>query len=117
MVNRFEMLISSSADRIYGELLSGPVASKALISALSDPKTAVVVFDGLSVREIPMVLRLAEKSGFQISHVDTSLSAIPSETLDFIDRELPCGRIAPSQIVNRKELKEKTSLLKSLTLH
>lgn len=107
MVNRFEMLISSAADRIYGELLSGPGSSKALINALSDPKTAVVVFDGLSLREIPMVLRLAEKSGFQVTLVDTSLSAIPSETMDFIERELPCGRIAPSQIVNRKELKEK----------
>ena len=63
LINRFEILIASVADRIYGELLSDPDSSKALISALSDSNTAVVVFDGLSVREIPMVLRLAEKSG------------------------------------------------------
>jgi hypothetical protein len=37
----------------------------------------------------------------------TSQAAIPSETIDFINRELPCGRIAPSQLQTRKELKEK----------
>lgn len=107
MVNRFEMLIASSADRIYGELLDGSSNSKNLISALSAPKTALVVFDGLSIREIPMILKLADRSGFDISLIDTALSAVPSETMDFIERELTCGRVSPSQLVNRRELKEK----------
>ncbi|MBC8393681.1 MAG: hypothetical protein H8E17_14085 [Deltaproteobacteria bacterium] len=106
-LNRFEMLVASAADRIYGELLSAPAASRNLLSALSDSDTAVIVFDGLSIREVPMILTLADKSGFLVSLIGTSQAAIPSETIDFINRELPCGHIAPSQLETRKELKEK----------
>jgi len=106
-VNRFEMLVSSAADRIYGELLSNPSPSKKILNVLSNENIAVVVFDGLSIREIPMVLTLADKSGFTISSVDTSMAAIPSETMDFVEREFQCGRIAPSNLQTRKELKEK----------
>jgi len=106
-VNRFEAFISSAAARVYDELLSPPEAAKNLLSALSEPESAVVLFDGLSVREIPIILSLAEKSGHRISNIDISRAAIPSETMDFIQRELPCGRIAPSQLQGRKELKEK----------
>jgi hypothetical protein len=106
-VNRFEAFISSAARRVYDELISPPEVTKRLLTILSSPDTAVVIFDGLSVREIPIILALAEKSGFRISNIDISLAAIPSETIDFIERELPCGRIAPSQLQGRKELKEK----------
>ena len=106
-VNRLEILVASAADRIYGELLSNPDPSKTLLSALSDSNTALIVFDGLSIREIPMILNLADKSGFKVSMTGTSQAAIPSETMDFIKRELSCGRIAPSQLQSRKELKEK----------
>lgn len=106
-VNRFELLAASAADRIYGELLSAPDPSRKLLSALSEPNTAVVVFDGLSIREVPMILNLAHKSGLCVSLTGTSKAAIPSETIDFVDRELPCGRIAPSQLQTRKELKKK----------
>ena len=67
-VNRFEMLAASAADRIYGELLSVPNSSKNLLGALSDPNTAVVVFDGLSIREAPMIPLLAQKSGHAQAH-------------------------------------------------
>jgi hypothetical protein len=106
-INRFEMLAASTADRIYGELLSGPDSSKNLLSALAAPDTAVVVFDGLSIREVPMILCLADKSGLSVLRTATSQAAIPSETMDFIERELPSGHIAPSQLQTRKELKEK----------
>lgn len=106
-INRFEMLAASAADRIYGELLSGPDPSRNLLGALSDPDTAVVVFDGLSIREVPMILTLADKSGLPASLLATSQAAIPSETIDFIERELPCGHIAPSQLQTRREFKEK----------
>jgi len=105
--NLLEILIASAADRIYGELLSNPDPSKTLLSALSDSDTALIVFDGLSIREIPMILNLADKSGFNISLTGTSQAAIPSETMDFIERELPCGHIAPSQLQTRRELREK----------
>ena len=106
-VNLLEQLVASAADRIYYELLSSPSQDHKLLTAFEEPDHAVVVFDGMSVREIPMALDLAEKSGFGISKVSTSFSALPSETIDFIAKELPCGRIAPSQLPNRRELKEK----------
>jgi len=106
-VNIFEQLISAAADRIYSELLSGPEPGMGLLSSLSGPDSAVVVFDGLSLREIPMILNLAEKSGLKTIRTDVSIAAVPCETMDFIARELPCGRIAPSQLPGRKELKEK----------
>jgi hypothetical protein len=106
-INRFEMLAASAADRIYGELLSIPDSSRNLLGALSDTDTAVVVFDGLSIREVPMLLSFADKSGLSVSRTGTSLAAIPSETMDFIERELPCGNIAPSQLQTRRELREK----------
>jgi hypothetical protein len=106
-INRFESLISSAASRIYEELFSITDTTKRLLNALSNPDTAVVVYDGLSIREIPIILTLAEKSGFKLTNVDTSLAAIPSESIDFIEKELPCGRVAPPQLQGRKELKEK----------
>jgi len=106
-VNRFEMLVASAADRIYDELLSAPDTSTNLLEALSNSNTAVVIFDGLSIREVPMILNLAARSGFTVSLKSTSQAAVPSETLDFIARELPCGRVAPSQLPTRRDLKEK----------
>ncbi len=106
-VNKLEAIITASADRIYHELLSASLSNKKILGALSDPDTAVVVFDGLSVREIPILIKLSNKSGLTVQEVDCQLAAIPSESIDFIERELDCGRIAPSQIRGRRELKSK----------
>jgi hypothetical protein len=106
-VNNFEVLISSSAPRVYDELLSQNNSDRGILTALADKDTAVVVFDGLSLREIPMMIRLAEKSRCTVKKVGYSCASIPSETISFINRELPCGRIGPSQLQGRKELKEK----------
>jgi hypothetical protein len=107
VVNNFEVLISSSAPRVYDELLSQNNPDRGILTALADKDTAVVVFDGLSLREIPMMIRLAEKSRCTVKEVGCSCASIPSETISFINRELPCGRIGPSQLQGRKELKEK----------
>lgn len=106
-VNLFEQLLASAADRTYGEFLLNSGSSNSLIKALSDSEKAVCLFDGLSLREIPMILNLATKSGFKTTLVDTALAAIPSETKDYLDRELPCGKISPSQLPTRGELREK----------
>ena len=76
-VNRYEGLISSSATRVYDELVSGPDPTKRFLNLLSATDTAVVVFDGLSLREVPIILNLSKKSGFSVSKVDSSLAAIP----------------------------------------
>lgn len=106
-VNKFETLIAASADRVYRELLSANEQDKSLLGVLSNKDTAVVVFDGLSLRELPIIQKLAEKSGFKVHSIDCAQAAIPCETLDYIERELSCGRIGPSQLPGRKELKER----------
>lgn len=106
-VNKFETLIAASADRIYEEFLTLSEPNRSLLNILSDNNTAVVVFDGLSLREIPIIIKLSKKSGFRVKEVDCSIAAIPCETLDFVERELGCGRIAPSQLPGRKELSSK----------
>ena len=105
--NRFETLISASADRIYAELLSTPDPSKNLLTILSDNQTAIVVFDGLSLREIPIIKKLAEKSGFKIKEISCSHAAIPCETIAFIESELKCAGVGPSQLVGRRELTDR----------
>ncbi len=106
-VNKFETLIAASADRVYYEMLSVKEQDKSLLDVLSNKDTAVVVFDGLSIRELPIIQKLAEKSGFKVHSIDCAQAAVPCETLDYIQRELPCGRIGPSQLQARKELKER----------
>jgi hypothetical protein len=106
-VNKLEILIASAAPRTYEEFFSRTNPSKRLLKELVDSHTAIVIFDGLSLREVPIVLNHAEKSGFSITKTGAAYAAIPSETIDFIERELPCGRISPSQLSVRKEIKEK----------
>lgn len=105
-VNRFEELICSAADRTYRELMSPPLPEKSLLNVLKE-NTAVIVFDGLSLREIPIILRLSKKSDLTVREISCSLSAIPSETMDFIGREFLCGKISPSQLPGRNELRSK----------
>ena len=104
IVNKFEAIISTTADRIYHEFLSSSETDRSLLNVLSDNNSAVVVFDGLSLREIPIILKLSEKSGLTVKSIDCTSAAIPCETFDYVERELGCGRIAPSQLPGRKEL-------------
>lgn len=105
-VNRFEELASFTADRIYMELLSPPETGKSLLNVLRED-TAVVVFDGLSLREIPIILKLSERSGIRVNEVDSSIAAIPSETMDFVEREFQCGKVSPTSLQTRSELKNR----------
>jgi hypothetical protein len=105
-VNRFEELISSAADRTYRELMSSPLPEKSLLNVLRE-NTAIIVFDGLSLREIPIILRLSKKSDLTVREISCSIAAIPSETMDFIEREFKCGKISPSQLPGRNELRSK----------
>lgn len=107
-VNRFEVLVASTADRTYRELLAPPAQDKTILNVLSDKETAVVIFDGLSLREIPIMLQLADKSHLKVKEAVYSHAAAPSETLDFVNREFNCGRIGPSQLQGRTELKSRS---------
>jgi len=107
-VNAFEELLAAAAWRIYGELLTPPSSERDLSTFLEgqEPR-AVVVFDGLSLREMPAVLRLAEQSRLEVQTVGFSLAAVPADTVEYVDQRLGVGRVAPSQLPSRRELAER----------
>jgi hypothetical protein len=107
-VNAFEEVVAAAAARLYDELLAPPPARRSIREFLqANQPCAVVVFDGLSLREIPVLLRLAEKSRLKLAEsVDISLAAVPGETMEFVEQRLGVGRIAPSQLPGRKALQD-----------
>lgn len=106
-VNTLEEILSSAAPRFYDELTVAPDDhSVATFLNGSDP-CAVVIFDGLSLREVPALLALAQKSGHNIQEQGVGLAALPSETLDFVEQRLGVGHVAPSTMASRGELKSK----------
>jgi len=100
-VNELEEVIASAAGRIYDELLQ-PVTPEHDLRQflLSGSPVAAVVFDGLSLREVPLVKRLAAQSGLRVVEEGWSLAATPSETMDFIAARLDAGPIGPAQLPN-----------------
>jgi hypothetical protein len=107
-ISEVEEVLAGAAQRTYDELLAEPLPSRDIHTFLDQSRPcAAVVFDGLSLREIPAIRSLAERSHFAIREIDLSLAAAPSETLDFIDQRLRIGKIAPSQLPSRRDLREK----------
>jgi len=106
-VNELEEVISAAAPRVYDELTTDPLPDRDVRTFLEQERPcAAVIFDGLSLREVPVILRLAEDGGFQIRQVEVSTSAVPSGTVEFVEQRLRAGRIAPAQLPGRRELKE-----------
>ena len=69
-----EELIATGAQEIWGELAAESLAAPAIKSWLGldaplplTPRRAAVVFDGLSLRELPLLLKLAADSGFRVN--------------------------------------------------
>ncbi|MGO8744421.1 MAG: hypothetical protein ACLQNE_00395 [Thermoguttaceae bacterium] len=99
VVNEMEQVIAAAANRIYDELLQPVPADRNLREFLtSGAPCAAVVFDGLSLREMPLLKTLAGQSGLRIVEERWSLAAIPSETVDFVAGRLGVGMISPSQL-------------------
>lgn len=107
-VNELEEVIAAAASRIYDELLGNPPLGREVRGFLEQQRPcAVVVFDGLSLREIPLVLRLAEQSQLRlVEAVDFSFAAVATETLDFIDQRLAAGRASPKDLPGRTALRQ-----------
>lgn len=107
MVNDLEEVIATAARRVYDELATVP--SDRMISRFVEKhdSTAVVIFDGLSLRETPILYRLAEDAGLVVLERGVSLASLPSETIDFVEQRLGCGRVSPSQLGARRELKDR----------
>jgi hypothetical protein len=113
-VCRLEELIATGALEIWDELSADTARSPSIKSwlgldlplALSQPRAAVV-FDGLSLREMPLLLRLAEESGFKVKTRDLIATCLPTETFDYVEQRVIGSRLGPSQLPGRTELAEK----------
>ncbi len=107
-VNQIEGLISSAAWHLYDEFQVGPPADRNILNFLTDERpSAAVVFDGLSLRELPAIFHLATESGLSVIESGFSLAAIPSETVDFVAQRLLLPSTSPSALPTRRELKER----------
>ena len=106
-VNEMEEVVGAAAPRMYDELVADPPPHRDLRTFLEQERPcAAVIFDGLSLREIPAILRLAEDGGIPVREADMSTAAAPSETMDFVEHRLRAGRIGPSSLSGRRELRE-----------
>ena len=96
-VARVEELISVGASRLWDELATASEQAPTPRSflGLDTPPTsaqpiarAVVVFDGLSLRELPLLLDLAVKTGFSVDDSRAIVTALPTETIDFVSQRV-----------------------------
>jgi hypothetical protein len=103
-VNGLEEIIAAAAPRSYDELPGALSSNRNPRTFLEQARPcAVVVFDGLSLREIPLLMRLAEKSELTlVDPPDATLASVPSDTTDFVEQRLNVGRIGPSQLPDRR---------------
>lgn len=103
-----ELILNSSFD-LYNEITAASLNAKILIAELDEnSKTAVIIFDGASIRELPLFEKLAADTGYKIIESSYDISPVPSETLSFVSKRIiPGKKISPSQLHSRKELKEK----------
>jgi len=107
MVHGVEEMILSSAFSLYDEIAAASTNASRLSALFSDEApTTIVVFDGTSLREIPMLHYLAKETGFEILQSGYSVAGLPSETLSFVEQRIIGKRVTPSELPRRQELKE-----------
>jgi len=107
-VNELESILCSAAWRLYDEFQAPPEDDRNLLSFLTQQRPcAAIVFDGLSLREVPAIQHLAKESGFKLLEAGFSQSAIPSETVDFVEERLGLPNTSPVQLTSRQALREK----------
>ncbi|HZP02921.1 MAG TPA: hypothetical protein VFD30_21915 [Terriglobia bacterium] len=106
-VNEMETLLAAAAPRAYDELCFPPDEDRDLRHFLLRRRPcAAVVLDGMSLREIPAVLALAAPSRYRVAEVGLSFAALPSETVAFVAQRLGVAHCAPSQLPEKKNLRE-----------
>lgn len=103
-IQKLEELILTSSNGIYDELSAAAEKNFSLLDELNQTKTALIIFDGTSIRELPLLQHLAQSTGFQVLESSYKASAIPSDTISFIEQRLIGKSISPSQLETRKEL-------------
>lgn len=106
LVNELEEVLCAAASRVYDAFLEPVPADRHLKNYLTSRlPCAAVVFDGLSLREVPLIKRLAEQSGLRVVEESWSVAATPSDTVDFIASRLGVGSIAPTQLPSSAQLR------------
>lgn len=104
MVNEFEELLATASPCVYDELAAASIQAPSLQATLS-PGTAVVVFDGASLRETPLFLQKAAESGYRVVESRVGFAALPSTTTAFTEQRLIGTAVTPKLLPQRKELK------------
>ncbi|MGH7494347.1 MAG: hypothetical protein ACREOO_18400 [bacterium] len=107
LVHDVEEMILANAFNLYDEIATASKNTLRLSALFSDEApTTIVVFDGASLREIPMLHHLAKETGFEILQSGYGIAALPSNTLSFVEQRIIGKRVTPSELPRRQELKE-----------
>lgn len=110
LVNERESLLAATAPQVYSELASAPVPDRTIKRFFAEhPRSAAVLFDGCSLREVPRLIELARASRRAVLQRGCGRAAVPSETIQYVANRLDLGlpAIGPSQLTSRGELRER----------
>lgn len=110
LVNERENLLRTAAASLFDELTATSAQDRTVCTFFGrNPRSAAVLFDGCSLREVPRLLELAKASRREVLEIGCSRAAIPSETEYFISDRLGLGlpAVGPSQLTGRAELKQR----------
>ena len=111
LVNERESLLAATAPQVYAELASAPVPDRTISGFFAGkPRSAAVVFDGCSLREVPRLVELARASRRAVLESGCGRAAVPSETIQYVANRLGLGlpALGPSQLASRGELRERS---------
>ena len=115
-VCELEELIAAGAPRVWDELAAASEAAPSIADwlGLSAPlplaaPRAAVVFDGLSLRELPMLLEHAAASGFHVKSSRVIATCLPTETSHFVEQRVLGKSLSPSALPGRREFAEKNA--------
>lgn len=113
-VCKLEEALSTGALSVWDELEADSAQAPTLKAWLGidaplplERPRAAVVFDGLSLREWPLLIKMAEATGFRVKSADVISTSLPTETLDYIEQHVIGVRVPPSRLRGRRELAEK----------
>ncbi len=107
-VHQIEEVVLTAAPSLYDEMTAASLQSPKLMDLFaSGRKIAIVILDGASIRELPLLEHLAASTGFGIIESQYSVAALPSDTEYFIEQRILGKRLAPSQLPGRHELMDR----------
>jgi len=104
-VYEVEELLLEAAPGLYNELAVQAEKPRNLVSFLTaEPQRALVILDGASFRELPMLELMARQTGYEVVKLGGSFAALPSETTPFVAQRILGKEIAPIELPRRREL-------------